>query len=185
MLKNSLWPVLLVSLLVVGCSGKGGTRDSGSANVEDRGSAGVDYPPADQGMGAESSGVDGAGSFAGDSVKDQAELLATRVIYFDFDSSQIREDVAEVIAAHGMYLANNPSVKVSLEGHADERGSREYNIGLGERRGQAVLRLLIARGASAAQLEVISYGEEKPAAFGHDEQSWQRNRRVELVYSGY
>ena len=87
-----------------------------------------------------------------------------------------------VNAAHARYLASNPSQKVRLEGHADERGSREYNIGLGERRGQAVRRALLLQGVAELQLSTVSYGEERPAVFGSDEESYQLNRRVELVY---
>jgi peptidoglycan-associated lipoprotein len=88
----------------------------------------------------------------------------------------------DIIEAHGKYLANNPSFKVRLEGHTDERGSREYNLALGERRARSVEQLLKLQGVSANQIEIISYGEEMPSAFGHDESSWQLNRRVELVY---
>jgi peptidoglycan-associated lipoprotein len=87
-----------------------------------------------------------------------------------------------MLAAHGAYLAANTNVQLRLEGHADERGSREYNIGLGERRAQAVRRILMLQGATAAQLTTVSYGEERPAVFGSDEESYTLNRRVELVY---
>ena len=110
------------------------------------------------------------------------ELLAKRVVYFDFDSADIRADSQAVVAAHATYLAKNPSQKVRLEGHADERGSREYNIGLGERRGQAVRRALLLQGAAEVQLSTVSYGEERPAVAGSDEQAYALNRRVEIVY---
>jgi len=112
-----------------------------------------------------------------------ANLLNTRVIYFDFDRSKVRAEFNDVIAAHAEYLANNPGAMMKLEGHADERGSREYNIGLGERRGNSVARHLGLQGASRGQLEVVSYGEERPASLGHDETSWQLNRRVEIIYT--
>jgi peptidoglycan-associated lipoprotein len=112
----------------------------------------------------------------------QGGLLATRVVYFDFDSSEIHGAGVEVVAAHARYLAANPGTRVRLEGHTDERGSREYNIGLGERRAQAVRRALMLQGAIDGQLSTVSYGEERPAAAGHDEQAWAKNRRVEIVY---
>jgi peptidoglycan-associated lipoprotein len=87
-----------------------------------------------------------------------------------------------MLAAHGRYLASDPNLRIRLEGHADERGSREYNIGLGENRAQAVRQILLLQGVSAAQLSTVSYGEERPAAFGSDEESYSLNRRVELVY---
>jgi len=112
----------------------------------------------------------------------QAGLLATRVVYFDFDSSEIKGAGTDVVAAHAKYLATHSGTRVRLEGHTDERGSREYNIGLGERRAQAVRRALLLQGATDAQISTVSYGEERPAVSGHDEAAWSKNRRVEIVY---
>jgi peptidoglycan-associated lipoprotein len=109
-------------------------------------------------------------------------LLARRIVYFDFDRSDIRADSQSVVAEHAAYLSKNPNQKVRLEGHADERGSREYNIGLGERRGQTVRRALALQGVAETQLSTVSYGEERPAAAGSDEQAYALNRRVEIVY---
>lgn len=105
-----------------------------------------------------------------------------RIIYFNFDSSEIRADARPVIQSHARSLAEAPGTAVLLEGHADERGTREYNIGLGEQRGDAVRRLLIASGVSPEQIQVVSYGEERPAVLGVDEGSMALNRRVEIVY---
>ena len=110
------------------------------------------------------------------------KALAQRVIYFDFDNADIRAEYRDVVAAHAAYLATSPNMKVRLEGHADERGSREYNIGLGERRAQAVRRALMLQGTGDGQLVTVSYGEERPAVTGSDEAAWAKNRRVELVY---
>ena len=96
-------------------------------------------------------------------------LLATRIVYFDFDSSEIKGDGTDVVAAHAKFLAGHSGTRVRLEGHTDERGSREYNIGLGERRAQAVRRALLLQGATDAQISTVSYGEERPAVAGHDE----------------
>jgi peptidoglycan-associated lipoprotein len=112
----------------------------------------------------------------------QGGLLATRVVYFDFDSSEIKGAGTDVVAAHAKYLAAHSGTRVRLEGHTDERGSREYNIGLGERRAQAVRRALLLQGATDAQISTVSYGEERPAVSGHDEAAWSKNRRVEIVY---
>lgn len=120
--------------------------------------------------------------FTRDAITDPSSALAQKIIYFDFDKSDIRDDFVNVISAHGRYLATYPDVNVRLEGHTDERGSREYNIALGERRSVSVRRQLLLQGVDAAQLEVISYGEELPAALGHDEEAWGQNRRVEIVY---
>ena len=108
--------------------------------------------------------------------------LSSLVIYFDFDRSEIRSDFNDMLRAHGAFLAENRDWQVRLEGHADERGSREYNIGLGEQRSQAVRRVLMLQGASAGQVGTVSYGEERPAALGSDENAYSLNRRVELVY---
>lgn len=112
----------------------------------------------------------------------EPDLRDTRIIYFDFDRSDVRREDRAVVAAHAEWLADNPGQKVRLEGHADERGSREYNIGLGERRAQAVRQALMLSGVSGSQIETLSYGEERPAVRGSGEFSWQQNRRVEIVY---
>ena len=109
-------------------------------------------------------------------------LLSRLVIYFEFDQSDIRSEFSDMLAAHGRYLASNPGTRIRLEGHADERGSREYNIGLGERRTQAVRRVLLLQGTATDQLSTVSFGEERPATTGSDEEAWALNRRVELVY---
>jgi len=106
----------------------------------------------------------------------------TMVVYFDFDQSELRAEYGDLLQKHASRLANNRNLQVRLEGHADERGSREYNIGLGERRAQSVRRLLLIQGASPEQISTVSFGEERPAAFGSDEESYQLNRRVEIKY---
>ena len=107
----------------------------------------------------------------------------TNIIYFDFDSAEVRADFTDIVARHALVLANDGSVRVRLEGHADERGSREYNIGLGERRAQSVRRMLMIQGASASQISTVSFGEERPVALGSDDDSWAQNRRVEIKYT--
>lgn len=106
----------------------------------------------------------------------------TKVIYFDYDSSEVKADSQSVVTAHADYLLAHPGTQVTLKGHTDERGSREYNIGLGERRAKAVEQLLILKGVPSRQVETVSLGEEQPAEFGHDESAWSLNRRVELTY---
>ena len=110
-------------------------------------------------------------------------LLSKRVIYFDFDKSTVRPEFRDLISAHAAYMAANGSARVTLEGHADERGTREYNLGLGERRGNAVDGLLSAQGARGGQLSVVSYGEERPTCRVSDDNCWGQNRRVEIVYT--
>jgi peptidoglycan-associated lipoprotein len=105
-----------------------------------------------------------------------------RIVYFEYDRFDVKPEYEAVLQAHGRYLSGNPGARVRLEGHADERGSREYNIGLGEKRAQAVKQVLLLQGASADQLATVSYGEERPAVVGSDDEAWSLNRRVELVY---
>jgi peptidoglycan-associated lipoprotein len=169
--------VALAIVWLAGCSSTGGSKDD--VAVEDRGTdAGA---PAD----ATTSGVGGYGDLTLESLSDPNSPLSQRVIYFAFDSSEVAEQDRELVAAHATVLAANPQLTVTIEGHGDERGSREYNVGLGDRRAQAVRRMLEFQGVSPAQISTVSYGEEKPATEGHDESAWSLNRRVELVYAGY
>lgn len=109
--------------------------------------------------------------------------LVRKLVYFEFDKSVINDDDKATLNAHADYLITHSSARVRLEGHADERGTREYNVALGERRAAAVKRYLTLKGVAASQLEMVSYGEERPARLGHDETSWSLNRRVEIVYT--
>lgn len=112
----------------------------------------------------------------------EAAMNALTVFYFDFDKSEVRPAALNALKAHAAYLKANDDAKVNLAGHADERGTREYNLALGERRGKAVARVLMAEGVASSQIEVISYGEEKPVAFGKSDSDLAKNRRVELSY---
>jgi len=118
--------------------------------------------------------------------RDQAELQQAKqvgtIVYFDYDRAEIRPEFVPIVAAHAKYLNGASTRTVRLEGHSDERGSREYNIGLGERRAQAVRRALMLQGVSESQITTVSYGEERPAVQGSDESAYSKNRRVELVY---
>ena len=110
-------------------------------------------------------------------------LLSKRVIYFDFDKSEVKSEYRATVAAHAAYISAHGSARVTLEGHADERGTREYNLALGERRGNGVSGLLSAAGAMGVQLDTVSYGEERPVCRVSDENCWWQNRRVEIVYT--
>jgi peptidoglycan-associated lipoprotein len=140
------------------------------------------------GSGMNGSGMDnlsGNGDYAstlGPEFSDPNNPLSKRTIYFMLDSSEVMPDFIPVIAAHAQYLVANPSQRITLEGNADERGSREYNIALGEQRAKSVATMMKVQGVSESQLDIVSYGEEKPAAFGSDEAAWERNRRAEIVY---
>lgn len=132
--------------------------------------------------GAETMAAPADSGYQGSPLDDPNSLLSKRVIYFDFDRAEILADQRAIVQAHAEYLAANRNVRVVLEGHTDERGSREYNMGLGERRANAVRSFLTLNGVSTSQIEVVSYGEERPVAMGQDESSWRLNRRVEIVY---
>ena len=109
--------------------------------------------------------------------------LRTRVIYFDFDKSEIQSQFDNIVACHAKYLRDRPMARMTIEGNTDERGTREYNLGLGERRGNAVASALEAAGASADQIKVVSYGEERPVCREHNEDCWKQNRRDNIVYT--
>ncbi|HRO28371.1 MAG TPA: peptidoglycan-associated lipoprotein Pal [Luteimonas sp.] len=142
-------------------------------------------PPAD--TGPSTSGVTDTGPATpgayGPGDLDTDACLRQRVVYFDLDRDALRPEFQAIMGCHAKYLRDRPSSRISLEGHADERGSREYNLGLGERRGNSVSSALQANGGSAAQLTVVSYGEERPTCTDSNEDCWAKNRRVEIVYT--
>ena len=170
--------MVLVAAAVLGLAG----CRSKPVQPDTSGQADTQQPGADtSGSNADAAGMGDTGE--GTEVAGPQEgLLAKRVVYFDFDSSEIRGEGTDIIAAHARHVAATSGLRVRLEGHTDERGSREYNIGLGERRSQAVRRALMLQGAADTQLSTVSYGEERPAAAGGDEGAWTQNRRVEIVY---
>jgi peptidoglycan-associated lipoprotein len=161
-------------LALAACSSDSSRQDSGS-----RSSGG--YRSSGSGTSGTGSGSGVVGSEAGGGSGATAGVPSQKVVYFDLDSSDLKPDGQTLVGAWAQYLAANPSTKVRLEGHCDERGTREYNIGLGERRANAVQQALTAQGVSAKQISVASFGEERPVALGHDEAAWSQNRRVEIV----
>ena len=179
MLKTTQTKVLslaLTALLAAGCASKQGETDSdivdpnadpNASGISDQGVFGTDY------------GNEFDASLENGDSANQAALLNTTTFYFEFDSSSLRQDALLALDAHAADLLKSGR-RVTLEGHTDERGTREYNMALGERRAQAAQRYLQLKGVPASQLEVVSYGEESPSASGHDEQAWSLNRRVEL-----
>ena len=116
--------------------------------------------------------------------KNPNSILFKRVIYFEYNQDSVKSEFTELIQAHAKYLNDNRGRKIRLEGHADERGSREYNMALGQRRGEAVRRATTILGVGADRIESVSFGEDKPRSSGHDEAAWAQNRRVEIVYDG-
>ncbi len=139
-------------------------------------------PPVEEAPATSTESMETTGRYTRESL-DTDSCLRQRVVYFDLDQTEIKPEFQAQVACHAEYLRQFPDARVSLEGNADERGSREYNLGLGERRGNAVQSALGAAGASSSQLEVISYGEERPVCRQHDESCWSKNRRVEILYT--
>lgn len=170
--------LLFVMVFATAC-GTTETKDEKSAEV-------VDGTESAEGMedeeGASATGAGKAGKFEGDPLDDPDSKLSQRSIYFDFDSAEIRSEYRPIIEAHSEYLTKHSDTTITLEGNTDERGSREYNLALGERRAESVKRQMVLLGVSDDQIKVVSYGEERPVADGHDEEAWRLNRRVDIVY---
>jgi peptidoglycan-associated lipoprotein len=120
----------------------------------------------------------------GNPLTDPSNILSRRSVYFDYDSNVVKDEFRNLIQAHTKYLIDNKNARVRLEGNTDERGSREYNLALGQRRADAVKKIMVVLGVPEARLETISFGEEKPKSPGHDESAWSQNRRTDIVYQG-
>jgi peptidoglycan-associated lipoprotein len=181
-MKRMLSIALLIAgaALLAGCPKKHNVNEPPIAGTQVPESAG-----ANAGEGASTStsplGGDAANSSRGMGVEGTG-ALSRKVIYFDFDKSEIKPEFADIVTTAAHNLTNNPSLKMKLEGNTDNRGTREYNIGLGERRAQAVRRALLLQGVAESQVTTVSFGAERPAAEGDDESAWSKNRRVEVVY---
>lgn len=173
MRPNNLLAAGLLALTLAACGGNPPIPDP---EPQDSSVTGAEDPD------ARASGMEGDEFGRGEEFGAGSDGELAMVVYFDFDQSELRPEYADTLARHAGRLANNSRLKVRLEGHADERGSREYNIGLGERRSQAVRRMLLIQGAAAEQISTVSFGEERPAAVGSDEESYALNRRVEIKY---
>ena len=138
-----------------------------------------------QGPGSSQTGIDGQSGGELDEFESDSSTGGRPeevVIYFEFDKSEILNEYNDVLTQHALYLADNTQTRIRLEGHTDERGTREYNIGLGERRAQAVRQILMIQGVSASQITTVSFGEERPVREGSTESAYAKNRRVEIVY---
>lgn len=171
--------------VLAGCHGKPVLKNpKGATNPIAIGTNGAGSGGGSQGGANGDSDVGGASGAALNATGNgaTAPVGISRLVYFDFDSSEIRPEFVATIAAHAHAVAANASVRVRLEGHTDERGSPEYNIGLGERRAQTVRRALLLQGVSEAQVATVSYGETRPAVAGRSEDDWAKNRRVEIIY---
>ncbi len=174
----------VIMLVAAGCASKeeATSEPSQAAVVEETAAAQPQSASAESTAAGRSTNIVRRNEYAPDAPP--GSPLGQRVIYFEFDSATVPARYRPVVEAHAEYLSERPRLIVTLEGHADELGTREYNIALGDRRGQSVRRLMQFQGVQTTQLEVVSFGEERPATRGQDEASWSKNRRVEIVYSG-
>jgi peptidoglycan-associated lipoprotein len=166
----------LIALSLAGCSSQPAAPEQAGAGVEDR-------TPSAVGSTAVAPVTAGQGDMYGlPALKDPKSPLSKRSIYFDYDSFVVKEEYKSLLDHHDKFLVRNGQMKMLIQGHADERGSREYNLALGQKRAEAVRRALGLLGVTEAQMEAVSFGEEKPAQVGLDEASFAKNRRVELTY---
>jgi len=181
--------VVCAAVLLTACATKGGNMGSESTSPPPGASSGSQAQQGGQQQqqgesgGAETAAVPGQQGFQGSPLDNPESEVYKKVVYFDFDTSNIKDEYKPLLKAHAQYLMDHPNARVTLEGNTDERGSREYNMALGERRAKAVYQYLTLLGVSGSQLQTVSFGEERPAALGHDEQAWAKNRRVELDYT--
>ena len=177
--------ILAAATTLWGCSGQPPKEDGPQAGAE-TGSPVQAQPStgsrAGAGSGVDVGRVDAGQGYQGDPLNEPGSLLSKRTVYFDFDKSNIKPEARAIIEAHAKYLAENPHKTITVEGHCYERGTREYNLSLGERRSKAVHQMMSLLGVSARQIVVVSYGEERPVDLGHDETAWAKNRRAEIIY---
>jgi peptidoglycan-associated lipoprotein len=115
---------------------------------------------------------------------DPSNILSKRSVYFDFDSNAVKDEYRALVQAHAKYMVDKKDARARIEGNCDERGSREYNLALGQRRAEAVKKVMTVLGVADGRIETVSFGEEKPAAPGHDEAAWAQNRRGDIKYAG-
>lgn len=176
-MRNLIWVLLAAgALAAAGCASKKGVEQPAEGATQGTESELTGEGAGDQAVTTAPLGDDTA------TAGPQGELLGKRIVYFEFDRTELNAQDTAIVGAHARYLAGNPGTRVRLEGHTDERGTREYNIGLGERRAQSVRRAFLLQGVAESQVATVSYGEERPASAGSDEVAWAQNRRVEIVY---
>jgi peptidoglycan-associated lipoprotein len=188
-MRANLTPLLtavVAAVLIAGCSTTPeDASQSGGAPVIDP----VTGKPAPGKPGAQAQKIPGVDLTAKASPGEadprlKSGVLARRSIYYDYDQFDIKDEYRGLVEAHAKYLRENPAARVLVQGNTDERGSREYNVGLGQRRSEGVKKMLVLLGARDNQIEAVSLGEEKPQADGHDEAAWSKNRRCDILYGG-
>lgn len=169
--------VAAIAIAMAGCASTEGRRDD---TVQPQQPVPDKVPPvAAAAPQSKVNAADGLGP-----VRDPKNPLSKRSVYFDYDNHDIKPEYATLLELHGKFLAARQGIKVMVQGSADERGSHEYNLALGQKRAEAVRRALVLHGVRDGQIETISFGEEKPRALGHDESAWSQNRRADIAYPG-
>ncbi|MDR9433003.1 MAG: peptidoglycan-associated lipoprotein Pal [Spiribacter sp.] len=166
--------LVLLSLTIAGCASNNDDIDDGEMAEIDQAS--------EASTGAKTAGAASGTDFEGEALEDPSSPLSDRIVYFEYDSSNLTSDAMNLLEVHGEYLSDNPNRQLLVEGHTDERGAREYNLALGERRAEAVKQALVLAGAGDQQINTVSYGEESPAVSGNSSAAWSQNRRAELIY---
>lgn len=182
-MRAFIYPVVAASALLFGCATDEANKPAATAPA-------AAPAPAPKPSAAESKPVTtvqaapktGATGFA--ALKDPNNILSKRAVYFDYDKFDVKDEFKPLIEAHGKFLRENATAKMLIQGNADERGSREYNVGLGQRRSDAVKKMLTLLGARESQIESVSLGEEKPSCSDHTESCWAKNRRDDMLYGG-
>ena len=185
LVSSSTRAAAVLALVTLASCGGGPVSEQSPAGVEERtpsGTAGTTTKPVPQGQVAK---VDlTAKSGAQSALTDPRSILSRRSIFYELDAYDVKDQYKDLVEAHARYLRDNPRTKMLIQGNTDERGSREYNVGLGQRRSEGVKRMLLLLGAKEEQIESVSLGEEKPKDEGHDEQAWSQNRRSDILYQG-
>ncbi len=173
---------LAATVILAACSSTP-TKEQEGAAVEDRsgGTSTQQQKPPAQAGGPTTTPLEPK-TMSGNPLKDPSNILSKRSVYFELDSNVVKDEFKPLVSAHARYLQQNRGQKVTIQGNADERGSREYNLALGQRRADAVKQAMMLLGAQSGQIETVSFGEEKPRAAGRDEKSWSENRRADIVY---
>jgi len=178
-MKTASFVVIAVAAALAGCASKETKTDT---PVTDR-SSGVTAPTPSTAQRSTAT-PNRPSSVAGDPLRDPSNILSKRSVFFDLDSNAVKDEYRGLVQAHSRYLGDKRDSKIRIEGNCDERGSREYNLALGQRRAEAVKKVMTVLGVSDGRIETTSYGEEKPMSPGHDEQAWAQNRRADIKYAG-
>lgn len=170
---------LAIAALAAGCA----STEKTDTPVTDR-SAGVSQPSGTTSPGTSTTARPQQPAVAGNPLRDPSNILSKRSVFFDYDSNAVKDEYRNLVQAHSRYMGDKRDSKIRIEGNCDERGSREYNLALGQRRAESVKKMMTVLGVTDGRIETVSFGEEKPMAPGHDEAAWSQNRRADIKYAG-